>query len=486
MVFVVDLIINFPHAIVAIPCGSDGAEEIIIGCSQTTDKTPRPKASWTDQILGKCARRDWRIRSVLAAGIVKYVGRQRNPGIGRLRGHTRQPDDVLLFFIAREIKQLVLHNRSAHRKAVVFIAERRIFRTRRQEWRRRSIELIAVVVVSGTMNGISARLDDQVDRATRVAAGFRAGLRLRRKFVNRIDRQHNAGDTGNTSLIDRRDVVPEVVVVHSVDLPIILISAGTVHGAEATYRVATIAGRHRDQLGKVSSIQRNVLHDVRSDSHILSRRGCVQRYCGRRDFHCRGSRLQRQLDVQRIDSPGRYFNFVHRIRREALRGNGHFVLAQWNVLKSKRSVTRGHRHVVNARRALCRLHLRVRHRAARRVRYRTVDRAAKGLRVCCNSQSQNHYDCEEQSPHTSTPIINFQSSSSAPTDFTCRVAASPPLPTTRPCFKKNHSPKRNSALHLGAPRPYSRQLKKKILLEPIWLDGKDATPKLFALSKLLL
>src|SRR5712671_1537175 len=133
MMFVVDLIIDFSDSIVAIPRGSDRAEEIIIGCSQTTDKTPRPKASWTDQILGKCARRDWRIRSVLAAGIVKYVGRQRNPGIGRLRGHTRQPDDVLLLFITCEIKQLVLHNRSAHRKAVVLIAQRRIFRARWQE-----------------------------------------------------------------------------------------------------------------------------------------------------------------------------------------------------------------------------------------------------------------------------------------------------------------------------------------------------------------
>src|SRR5260370_8915214 len=83
------------------------------------------------------------------------------------------------------------------------------------------------------------------------------------------------------------------------------------------------------------------------------------------------------------------------------------------------------------------------------------------------------------------PLINFQRSFQHFHRLTCRVAASLLLPTTRPCFKKNHSPKRKSALHLGAPRPYSRQFKKKILLEPLWLEGKDATPNLFPLSNLL-
>src|SRR5882762_2354802 len=84
------------------------------------------------------------------------------------------------------------------------------------------------------------------------------------------------------------------------------------------------------------------------------------------------------------------------------------------------------------------------------------------------------------------PHNHFRAAPQHSTGFTCRVAVRLPLPTTRPCLKKNHSPKRKSARHLGAPRPYSRQLKKKILLEPIWLDVEDATPKLFALSKRIL
>src|SRR6267142_2272855 len=81
-----------------------------------------------------------------------------------------------------------------------------------------------------------------------------------------------------------------------------------------------------------------------------------------------------------------------------------------------------------------------------------------------------------------------------PNQFSEKLSAFPPayLPCRRKPTSANHTPllqkkplpKRKSALHLGAPRPYSRQLKKKILLEPIWLDGKDATPKLLALSKL--
>ena len=74
--------------------------------------------------------------------------------------------------------------------------------------------------------------------------------------------------------------MPEVVVVHSVYLPVILIGAGPVHGAEATYGVATVAGRDRDQLGEVPAVQRNVLDDVGGDSHILSSRGGVQRNGG--------------------------------------------------------------------------------------------------------------------------------------------------------------------------------------------------------------
>jgi hypothetical protein len=89
---------------------------------------------------------------------------------------------------------------------------------------------------------------------------FRRGLSLQAEFGNRVDRQRNAGDVLDTALIHRRNVVPPVVVVRPVNLPVDLIAARSVDGAEAAQRVSGKPGRHADQLGEVASVQRNILH----------------------------------------------------------------------------------------------------------------------------------------------------------------------------------------------------------------------------------
>jgi len=48
------------------------------------------------------------------------------------------------------------------------------------------------------MNRVGAGLDNEIDGAARIAARLRTRLRLGRKFVDGINRQHNASNSRNT------------------------------------------------------------------------------------------------------------------------------------------------------------------------------------------------------------------------------------------------------------------------------------------------
>src|SRR5439155_532462 len=84
------------------------------------------------------------------------------------------------------------------------------------------------------------RASHQIDGAAGVASRLRARLRLGREFHHRVDGQHDAGNPRDAALVDRRDVVPQIVVVHAVDLPVDLIGTRSVEGAEAAHVVATL------------------------------------------------------------------------------------------------------------------------------------------------------------------------------------------------------------------------------------------------------
>ena len=56
-------------------------------------------------------------------------------------------------------------------------------------------KLIAVVVVGAAVNLVGARLESQVNAASRVAAGLRRRLGLGRELIYRIDRKNDAGDS---------------------------------------------------------------------------------------------------------------------------------------------------------------------------------------------------------------------------------------------------------------------------------------------------
>src|SRR4051812_1216632 len=66
MVFITDLVIDFSHAVVAVACGRDRAEEIVIGRSQTPNQPPGPKAVRTNEILRERTRCHRSVGTILA------------------------------------------------------------------------------------------------------------------------------------------------------------------------------------------------------------------------------------------------------------------------------------------------------------------------------------------------------------------------------------------------------------------------------------
>ena len=138
---------------------------------------------------------------------------------------TRQTDRKTLLLEREEKEQAIFEDRAADGKSVLLIA---IFFFRIDERRSGRKSFVADVKVGRTVEVVASGFEREVNGATRIAAGFGSGLRLHRELVDRVDRQHDARDTGNAALIDRRNVVPEIVVVHAVDLPVDLVRAGAV------------------------------------------------------------------------------------------------------------------------------------------------------------------------------------------------------------------------------------------------------------------
>src|SRR5262249_5223903 len=120
------------------------------------------------------------------------------------------------------------------------------------------------------MKSVTARLHDQIDRATSITASLGATLGLHGELIHGVYGKNDAGDAGDTALILGGDVVPEVVVIHAVNLPIHLVGTRPVEGAEAAHGIAPIAGIHRDQLGEIAPVKGNILHHLRLDGLGLS------------------------------------------------------------------------------------------------------------------------------------------------------------------------------------------------------------------------
>ena len=82
------------------------------------------------------------------------------------------------------------------------------------------------------MELVRAGFEHNIDDAPRIASTFSVGLGLRSKFVHCVKWHDDAGDAGDAALVDRRNVMPEIVIIDAVDLPIHLVGAGAVERAE--------------------------------------------------------------------------------------------------------------------------------------------------------------------------------------------------------------------------------------------------------------
>ena len=136
-------------------------------------------------------------------------------------------DDEALVLVGDEEKELVLDDGAADAPAVVDIAGLGLL-GRGCEGTVVGEELVAVVVVGVAVEDVGTGLDGEVDGAARVTAGFGHAAGDERELVDGVERNDDAGDTGDAALVDGGDVPPEIVVVGTVDLPVDLVGANAV------------------------------------------------------------------------------------------------------------------------------------------------------------------------------------------------------------------------------------------------------------------
>src|SRR5258708_28005762 len=108
-------------------------------------------------------------------------------------------------------------------------------------------------MVGAAMHLVGSGLDGQVQGTSGITARLGIGLGLRGEFINGIDRHHHTGDSRYATLIDRGNVVPEVVVIGSVNLPVHLVGACSVERAEPAHRVAAVTWLDGHELPEIAS-----------------------------------------------------------------------------------------------------------------------------------------------------------------------------------------------------------------------------------------
>ncbi len=187
--------------------------------------------------------------------------------------------------------------------------------------------------------------------------------------------------------------MPEVVVVHTVDLPVDLVGPRAIERTEAAHVVAAEARCNTDHLREVTAVQRNVLHHVVGNRHRLRLSGGVEGKSGRGNFDGGGLLLQGQLDLERVDRPRDDLDLVHRVDRESRCRNRNLIKPQRNILQSKCSFTRCHRIVIDAGCVFRGFYRGVGNERPRRIRHRSVDRAAERLGIYPHCERKNYKNC---------------------------------------------------------------------------------------------
>ncbi len=187
--------------------------------------------------------------------------------------------------------------------------------------------------------------------------------------------------------------MPEVIIVHTIDLPVDLVGTRPVERAEAAHVIAAKARCNGDQLREIPTVQRNVLHDIVGNGHGLGLRGGVERQSRCGHFYGGSLLLQRKFNLQRVDASRGDFHFVNRVDREAGGRDRNFIEAERDILESKSSIIGRCGRVIDARRGLRCLHRSIRNHRSRRIRHSSVNRATKRLRVYPHCEQQNDKNC---------------------------------------------------------------------------------------------
>src|SRR5882762_5161223 len=135
-------------------------------------------------------------------------------------------------------------------------------------------------VVRAAVQHVVAGLDHHVHHGTWITAIVGPAHTLLIEFFDGVDGQQHARQSGDTSLVHRFRVVPEVIVVHAINLPVVLIGAVAILG-----RLDVVAWSKLQQLPVVPAIQGGSLDLTGGDNGIESALIGLKRCGGGGDLH---------------------------------------------------------------------------------------------------------------------------------------------------------------------------------------------------------
>ena len=242
------------------------------------------------------------------------------------------------------------------------------------------------------MELVRARPEDDVDNPTGVATALGPGLGLGGEFVDRIQGHNRSGDPGDAALVDCGNVMPEVIVVHAVNLPVHLVGAGSVHRAEAAHGVPAVARLDSSELGEVATVHRHVLDRLGGQDIVLGGGGRIESQRSRGNFHHgRARRSGGQLHRNGIRTSRRDRDIIDGRRSKPGGRNFNLVRPQRQVLEGELTIAGAHGTQRDPGAAIRGLDIGSGDHSSRRIGYGTVDGAAKCLRVS-EHPKQHYYD----------------------------------------------------------------------------------------------
>ncbi len=239
---------------------------------------------------------------------------------------------------------------------------------------------VAIEVVGRPVELVGAGLDDEVGCGAWISAGFGGGLRHHRELLDGVDGHDGAGDALNTGLIHGGVIGPEVVVVGAVDLPVGLVGARAVDGAEDA-GVATEAGKHADELLEVAAVERDVLQQMLGQYGGLLHVAGVEREGVGGDLDGGGLFGDGELDGQRVGGAGADGYTFDVVRLKARDRGGDGVTAKREVSEGVVAGAGGDGGACDACAFAGGSHGRVGDGGAGLILQAAADGSAKGLRV---------------------------------------------------------------------------------------------------------